>query len=398
MDRQGLLKLRARVRDAAQEMEPASRARLRARHAARRPTGGRRCASLTAPIVFLGSLALKLGSLAKFAAIFVAFGGYTLIWGWRFALGLIVADLRPRDGALPRGLTRAPAPRLAGLRSVSWRLRQVHARQSLADGAGRDRRPVLGGFAALGCFLAGRADDSSLLVALGYFGFVLNLINLLPFGILDGGAVWRSTRWLWLGGGRGKALVSGALFAATAVCARNRSVRGVRAPTSAVIGLPRPTPRREVDAPDRSHRREGRLLSLDRRRSVCASAPRDSKRARRSRRERDRGSCRVASSGRASSRRVASAQRHLGGSLALRELRPELGGRIRRQLRCLGTPAQSPPEDPYAEAPDEQYQESPHRERCYTGGTSRHARRAVNLERRTRGGADSVHGKDISGT
>src|SRR5580658_10000271 len=36
---------------------------------------------LTAPIVFLGSLALKLGSLAKFAALFVAFGGYTLIWG-----------------------------------------------------------------------------------------------------------------------------------------------------------------------------------------------------------------------------------------------------------------------------------------------------------------------------
>ena len=44
---------------------------------------------LTAPLVFLGSLALKLGSLAKFAAIFVAFGGYTLIWGWKFAVGLI---------------------------------------------------------------------------------------------------------------------------------------------------------------------------------------------------------------------------------------------------------------------------------------------------------------------
>ena len=35
-----------------------------------------------------------------------------------------------------------------------------------------------------------------------YFGFFLNLFNLLPFGILDGGAVWRSTRWLWHGGGR----------------------------------------------------------------------------------------------------------------------------------------------------------------------------------------------------
>ena len=35
-------------------------------------------------------------------------------------------------------------------------------------------------------------------MALAYFGFVINLFNLLPIGILDGGAVWRSTRWLWL--------------------------------------------------------------------------------------------------------------------------------------------------------------------------------------------------------
>ena len=46
---------------------------------------------------------------------------------------------------------------------------------------------------------------------------MLNLINLLPFGILDGGSVWRSTRWLWLGGGRDKAIVSGLLYAMTAV-------------------------------------------------------------------------------------------------------------------------------------------------------------------------------------
>jgi Zn-dependent protease len=45
---------------------------------------------------------------------------------------------------------------------------------------------------------------------------VLNLINLLPFGILDGGSVWRSTRWLWYGGGREKAFVSGALYLGTA--------------------------------------------------------------------------------------------------------------------------------------------------------------------------------------
>jgi Zn-dependent protease len=172
---------------------------------------------LTAPIVFLGSLALKLGSLAKFAALFVAFGGYTLIWGWRFALGLIALIFvhemghfleASREHLRPAWPVFVPflGAYVKYTRGNPWQT----ARVAIAG-------PLLGGVAALGCFLAGKADDSTLLVALGYFGFVLNLINLVPFGILDGGAVWRSTRWLWLGGGRGKALVSGVLFAATAV-------------------------------------------------------------------------------------------------------------------------------------------------------------------------------------
>jgi Zn-dependent protease len=77
--------------------------------------------------------------------------------------------------------------------------------------------PMLGGAAAFACFLLGEAQGSNLLIALGYFGFIVNLINLLPFGILDGGSVWRSTRWLWYGGGREKAIVSGVLYAGTAI-------------------------------------------------------------------------------------------------------------------------------------------------------------------------------------
>ena len=77
--------------------------------------------------------------------------------------------------------------------------------------------PIFGGISAAVCLWIGFAIDSQLLEALAYFGFFLNLINLLPIGILDGGAVWRSTRWLWLGGGREKALVSGVLYVGTAL-------------------------------------------------------------------------------------------------------------------------------------------------------------------------------------
>ena len=172
---------------------------------------------LTAPLLFVVGLAAKLGSLAKFAAVFVAFGGYTLIWGWRFALGVIflifVHELghfveAKREGLNPDWPVFIPflGAYVKHTRGNPWQT----ARVAIAG-------PILGGVAALACFAAGEAQNSDLLVALGYFGFVLNLINLLPFGILDGGSVWRSTRWLWYGGGRGKAFVSGALYAGTAL-------------------------------------------------------------------------------------------------------------------------------------------------------------------------------------
>jgi Zn-dependent protease len=172
---------------------------------------------LTAPIIFLFGLALKLGSLAKFAAIFVAFGGYTLIWGWRFALGVIVLIFvhelghyleASREGLNPDWPVFIPflGAYVRHTRGNPWQT----ARVAIAG-------PILGGVAALVCFAIGEAQNSDLLIALGYFGFVLNLINLLPFGILDGGSVWRSTRWLWRGGGREKALVSAFLYGATAV-------------------------------------------------------------------------------------------------------------------------------------------------------------------------------------
>ena len=170
-----------------------------------------------APLIFLGGLLLKLGSLAKFFAIFVAFGGYTLIWGWKFALGVVllifVHELghyleAAREGLNPDWPVFVPflGAYVKHTRGNPWQTTRV----AIAG-------PILGGIGALVCFGIGEAQNSNLLMALGYFGFVLNLINLLPIGILDGGSVWRSTRWLWRGGGRDRAIVSGVLYAGTAI-------------------------------------------------------------------------------------------------------------------------------------------------------------------------------------
>lgn len=172
---------------------------------------------ITAPLVFLIGLAAKLGSLAKFGLLFVAFGGYMLIWGWKFALGVIVLIFVHELGHFLEAKREHLDPDwpvfipffgayVKHTRGNPWQT----ARVAIAG-------PILGGVAALACLGLGEAQNSDLLRALGYFGFVLNLINLLPVGILDGGSVWRSTRWLWRGGGRSKALVSGFLYAATAV-------------------------------------------------------------------------------------------------------------------------------------------------------------------------------------
>jgi Zn-dependent protease len=171
---------------------------------------------LTAPIVVVLGLLAKFGSLAKFGFVFVAFGGYALIWGWQFALGVVLLIFfhemghwleAKREGLNPSWPVFIPflGAYVKHTRGNPWQT----ARVAIAG-------PILGGIAALACYAVGKADGSDLLIALAYFGFVINLFNLLPVGILDGGAVWRSTKWLWYGGGRNKAIVSGILFAGTA--------------------------------------------------------------------------------------------------------------------------------------------------------------------------------------
>jgi Zn-dependent protease len=77
--------------------------------------------------------------------------------------------------------------------------------------------PILGGAAAFVFYLVARSQHSDLLYALAYFGFFLNLLNLIPIGIFDGGAIWRSAKYLRVGGGRELAYASYALYFATAL-------------------------------------------------------------------------------------------------------------------------------------------------------------------------------------
>ncbi|MCZ7589187.1 MAG: site-2 protease family protein [Gaiella sp.] len=158
----------------------------------------------------LASLAVVVGLLVKFGAftlkffgIFLAVGGYALIWGWRFAIGVVLLIAVHELGHYAEAKRAGLDPQLpvfipflgayVALRNVRfdpW----VNARVSLAG-------PVAGGVGAAACLVAAVVVDSDLLRALAYVGFLLNLINLVPIGILDGGHVVRSWRVLRAGGG-----------------------------------------------------------------------------------------------------------------------------------------------------------------------------------------------------
>ena len=79
-----------------------------------------------------------------------------------------------------------------------WRL----ARVALAG-------PILGSVGAAIFWAVGEADNSQLLQALGYFGFLINLFNLIPVGFLDGGQILRAFEYLRRGGARAKAAAVG---------------------------------------------------------------------------------------------------------------------------------------------------------------------------------------------
>ena len=148
-----------------------------------------------APIGAAIVLIAKFGfAAAKFFSIFIAVGGYALIWGWRFAIGFVLLILVHELGhyfeARRQGL-RATWPTFIPFFGAYVLIKDAPLnpwRNALVSLAG----PAVGGIGAAVCWGIGEATNSNLFRALAYAGFLINLINLIPIGILDGGQIWRS--------------------------------------------------------------------------------------------------------------------------------------------------------------------------------------------------------------
>jgi Zn-dependent protease len=154
---------------------------------------------LATPLVVIGAFLAKfkfiLFAIFKFkvfatsATMLVSVAAYALLWGWKFAFGLVllllVHELGHAFEAKRQGIpVSAPLfiPFLGALIAMkqlpkdAWREAQV----ALAG-------PILGSLGAAAVWVAAEAYDSDFLRALAFTGFFLNLFNLLPIVPLDGG-------------------------------------------------------------------------------------------------------------------------------------------------------------------------------------------------------------------
>jgi Zn-dependent protease len=190
-----------------------------------RPPWYKRLGSALAPVGVLlatlaGKLKLLLLALPKLkllttsGSMLVSIAAYSLIWGWKFAVGFVVLLFVHEMGhviALRREGIKASAPMFIPFMGA------VISSRSLGGNAAAEARvglagPILGSLGAAALIPIADSSGNDLWRALAFTGFFLNLFNLLPVLPLDGGrAMAAMAPWMWFAGFAGL-LVLAVLF------------------------------------------------------------------------------------------------------------------------------------------------------------------------------------------
>ena len=162
-------------------------------------------------VKFFAKLKFVIIPLLKFLPLLLKSGGtmllmiwvYTMMWGWKFAVGFVLLLLVHECGHLlvakKFGL-KVGAPVFIPFMGAFIALKEAprNAWMEACVGIGG---PMLGTAGALVCNLLGETFHAPIFIALAWFGYFLNLFNLTPVGMLDGGRIVTAlSRWLWLPG------------------------------------------------------------------------------------------------------------------------------------------------------------------------------------------------------
>jgi Zn-dependent protease len=160
---------------------------------------------------FFAKLKFLLLPLLKFLPILLKSGGtmllmiwiYTRMWGWQFGVGFVLLLLVHECGHLlvakKLGL-KVGAPVFIPFMGAFIALKEA-PRNAWIEACVGIGGPILGSLGALAANSLGEIFDAPIFIALAWFGYFLNLFNLTPFGMLDGGRIVTAlSRWLWLPG------------------------------------------------------------------------------------------------------------------------------------------------------------------------------------------------------
>lgn len=135
--------------------------------------------------------ALKLTKFASLGSMLLTVGTYSMFFGLPYAAGMVGLILVHESGhALVMrhyGVPFSPmvfVPFMGASVMMKRAPRDAFQEAMIAFGG-----PVMGSMGAAGVAVAGAASDSQLLYALADFGYMINLFNLLPIGMMDGGRI-----------------------------------------------------------------------------------------------------------------------------------------------------------------------------------------------------------------
>jgi Zn-dependent protease len=153
----------------------------------------------------------KLKLFTTSGSMLVSVGAYSLIWGFRFALGFVLLLLVHELGhvfQLRREGVKASAPMFIPFLGAVIMAKEL-GRDAAAEARVGLAGPVLGSLGALVPLGLYEATGNELFKALAFIGFFLNLFNLLPVLPLDGGrAMAALTPWMWFVGYAGLVAVT----------------------------------------------------------------------------------------------------------------------------------------------------------------------------------------------
>src|SRR6266699_1127084 len=158
-------------------------------------------------------VALKFPAFATLASGLLAVGAYALLFPWQVAVGIVVMIFIHEMGhvvEIRRQKMPATAPIFIPFLGAAI-FQRAHPTSAIKQAQIGIAGPIAGTLGAIAAVAIFAATNNPLYLVMAYFGFLINLFNLIPFGMLDGGWILAPvSKWIQVAG---LALLIGLFFA-----------------------------------------------------------------------------------------------------------------------------------------------------------------------------------------